>query len=1039
MKAPTPSQWAAIRAADRHVLVAAGAGTGKTTTVVGRILYLLGVPFDGTRHPSPVTLDRIAAITYTNAAAADLKRKLREELREAGLRDQAYEVDNARIGTIHGFCGDILRESALRSGRSPGFEVLEEGEGGALMAEAVRDALVTAVSEDDTPGLQELLSVHRQRDVEGFVRRLAEDADRLARMQRDAPLPIEEGALVRLAVRAREVLERRLDEQGAVDFDRMISWTRDLLRDDPAVRRRLQRRMHTLIVDEFQDVDPLQKEIAWLLGEPESGDDSATRLMLVGDPKQSIYRFRRADVTVWRSVQRAFAEDGLGVVVALQENFRSVAPILGFVDAAIGPVLDSPVDGAAPQDFEVGYQPVTAMPSTEGPADRAVELLLVPADEKGKLLTAEPRRQAEAAAIARRARELHAGGMAFRQMAALFAGMGSVEIYQSALEREGIRTYLLRGEGFYERREVLDLVLALRVVRDPGDDQALLGFLRSPFVALRDDTLLQLAWGGEGSCWARLRTDALAEPDRVALAIALIEEHAALRDRVPIHDLLASLLDRSGYLAQLALQGDEARQAIANVRKFLRLARQHEGAAVGDFLRTIAELRERKEREGDERLHGQHDDVMTLTTVHSAKGLEWDVVFWCDLERKPPNAGGRDSTLLIGRAGIALKDPDVEEKDEQPQAWRDILAAEGEESAAERKRLWYVAATRARQRLILGGVSAGGHEKGSPAEAIAGQLTLDATDGGVFSYVSREGTKFSGSVRLVTLVEEAPEVEVPDTWSEAPPGKVPAQVEPLDLPAGPARHSATSLMTYQRCPRRHWLRYVAGLKEPVVPRSGGDYLSALSRGQVIHEVLEQLEEDADVDALLDAAIGRWDDSAPPPESEPGQELRERLRAEVELISGHPEYRKVAEHPTARRELAFLELLGPDQHVEGKIDLAAREPDGLVLLDVKTAQKEKEEVAAIADHYGLQRDVYVLAAEAIGGEPVARFAFQFSRAEIQVSTPVTDALRAAGRKEVSAVLAAIGRGEAPLTAHPKECAWCGFKAAGWCAGVTGGSD
>ena len=1034
MRAPTPSQWAAIRAADRHLLVAAGAGTGKTTTVVGRILYLLGVPFDGGRHPSPVTLDRIAAITYTNAAAADLKRKLREELREAGLRDQAYEVENARIGTIHGFCGDILRESALRSGRSPDFEVLEEGEGGALLAEAVRDALVTAVGEDRTPGLQELLSVHRQRDVEGFVCRLAEDADRLARMQRDATLPLEEGALVRLAVRAREVLERRLDERGAVDFDRMISWTRDLLRDDPAVRRRLQRRLHTLIVDEFQDVDPLQKEIAWLLGEPEGGGSGTTRLMLVGDPKQSIYRFRRADVTVWRSVERAFEEGGLGEVVALKENFRSVAPILGFVDAAIGPVLDAPVDGAKRQDFEVEYQPVTAMPSTEGPADQAVEVLLVPADAKGKALDAKPRRQAEAAAVARRARELHEGGVAFREMAALFTGMGSVEVYQAALEQAGIRTYLLRGEGFYERREVLDLVLALRVARDPDDDQAMLGFLRSPFVALRDDTLLQLAWTGEGSCWSRLQTLASTEPDRVALAIALVGEHAALRDRVPIHDLLTSLLDRSGYVAQLALQGDEARQAIANVRKFLRLARQHEGAAVGDFLRMIAELRERKEREGDERLHGQQDDVMTLTTVHSAKGLEWDVVFWCDLERKPPNAGGRDSTLLIGREGIALKDPDVEKTDEQPQGWQDILAAEGAESAAERKRLWYVAATRARQRLILGGVSAEGHEKGSPAEAIAGQLTFSATDGSAFTYAGRDGSPFSGTVRLAPGVPEATAAEPPDVWAQRLPGALPAQLTPLDAPAGPARHSATSLMTYQRCPRRHWLRYVAGLKEPEVPRSGGDYLSALARGQVIHEVLEQLEEDADVDALLDAAIGRWDDSAPPPESEPGQDLRERLRTELELVADHPEYRTIAENPTARRELAFLHLLDPDQRVEGKIDLAAQLADGLVLLDVKTAQKGREEVAGIAGHYDLQRAVYVQAAEAIGGEPVERFAFQFSRAETQLSTPVTDALRALGRTQVSEALASIGRGEAPLTRHPKECGYCGFKRAGWCPGI-----
>src|SRR5690606_19859363 len=138
----TPSQREVVLAADRHVLVAAGAGTGKTTTVVARILYALGATVDGHRHPAPITLDDIAAITFTNASAADLRRKLREGLRDAGRRDLAWAVDGARIGTIHAFCGDLLREFALRSGRSPISRVLEEGEGAALAGEAVRDGLL---------------------------------------------------------------------------------------------------------------------------------------------------------------------------------------------------------------------------------------------------------------------------------------------------------------------------------------------------------------------------------------------------------------------------------------------------------------------------------------------------------------------------------------------------------------------------------------------------------------------------------------------------------------------------------------------------------------------------------------------------------------------------------------------------------------------------------------------------------------------------------------------------------------------------------
>ena len=147
-------------------------------------------------------MQEIGAITFTNAAAADLKRKLREELRAAGLGDIAYQVDNARIGTIHGFCGDILRESALRSGRNPGVKVLEEGEGSSLAGEAVRDALIAALEDGSVPGLERLLAERRQDEVEGWVVRLIGDRDRLARIAAVEGARPGRTALVGLAERA---------------------------------------------------------------------------------------------------------------------------------------------------------------------------------------------------------------------------------------------------------------------------------------------------------------------------------------------------------------------------------------------------------------------------------------------------------------------------------------------------------------------------------------------------------------------------------------------------------------------------------------------------------------------------------------------------------------------------------------------------------------------------------------------------------------------------------------------------------------------
>jgi len=263
---PTRHQLETIVSTDRHVLVAAGAGSGKTATVIQRLLYLLGVTVEGKTIAEPVPLDRLAAITFTLTAAAQLKRKLRDGLREAGKADLAWRVDTARIGTIHAFCGDILREFALRRNSSPGVEVLEEGEAAGIKDQAARDALVAAVEAKD-PGVGEMLAARQQDAVHAALVQLLDQGDRLRRIAR-SELPPDETALMTVALRALALLEQRLEDRGAVDFDRMLTWTRDLVRDDDYARRTLQRRIHTLIIDEFQDVDPVQWEIASLLGDP---------------------------------------------------------------------------------------------------------------------------------------------------------------------------------------------------------------------------------------------------------------------------------------------------------------------------------------------------------------------------------------------------------------------------------------------------------------------------------------------------------------------------------------------------------------------------------------------------------------------------------------------------------------------------------------------------------------------------------------------------------------------------------------------------
>lgn len=1038
-----PAQARAAHDVERHVLVEAGAGTGKTHCVVGRLLYVLGEEVVGRRIEESARLDLrdLAAITFTNVAAADLQRKLRDALRAAGRRPEVHRVDTARIGTIHSFCAGVLREFALELPRAPALEALDEAEAAASGADAATEALLAAVERRDLPGLEGLLAERRVDEIEGWVARLAGDADRLAHLSLDPGPSEHERVILELGRRALALVRHRLEQRAAIDFDAMIGLTRDLLRDRPDVCRVLQSRIRLLVIDEFQDVDPTQQEIAWLLGEPASGRRDTTRLMLVGDPKQSIFRFRRADVGVWTRVRRQF-EAGAGGLHRLTENYRSLRPILGFVDAVLGPELDQPVDPQQGQaDYEVPFQPLVPTAGNDTAAS-CVEVLALPPAQNGKARFGEAAREIEAPAVAARIAELVADGTPPGDVAILLSAWAPVGRYRAALAERGIASWTLRNEGYWERREVLDCVVALHVLLDPLDDLALFGFLRSPMVGVRDETLLALARAARPPYWHRLRSlwgpgdlpvDAGGhEPHLLAFGAGMIGRLGELRDRIPHDELLEALLDETGYLAHLRLLGDDGRQPEANVRKLLRKLRGWRHLTLREVLDDIAGLRERDQgtHEGDAPLSAR-DDAVTITSIHGAKGLEWPVVVWADLARGPSSP---DWNFVIGRDAIRLRSADAERPDDDPR-FVALRQAEALEGRAERKRLWYVAATRARERLIVAGVplgQAGARLAGTAAECVRRLVTLDVT--GV-RYRDHQGAEFQALVRMAALPEAtqataAPLPVLPVTVLARP-------RERLRVPAGRTRHSASELLTFSRCARKHWFAYVAGVREPPVDRTRAEFVDAVTRGQIVHDVLEHLREMDEIDGLLEDAIGRWDPDAPPPEAVEGGRYRELLRQEIESVAGHPAYRAVADLPGARRELGFVHLLGEGRELVGRIDLAAPREDGVVLLDVKTSGAASPGAARRrAEAYAPQRSAYVSAIEAVGGRPVVAFGFQFSRAGVQVAEVVTPELRARAAAQLGATLEAIEAGEWGLTASRTECWFCGYRRAGWCEGVRG---
>jgi ATP-dependent exoDNAse (exonuclease V) beta subunit len=960
----TQAQLKVITAEGVHLLVAAGAGTGKTTTVVQALCRQLGVAITANGEvvaaaPSPLSIEQVAAITYTNQAAADLKRKLRAALRAGGRANLAAEVDSARIGTIHSFCGDLLRDFALRAGARPSRRVLEDGEASVVSYEAAHNALSAAIEQHDIAGLDTLLSNRKLKKITEWVAKAAENSDRLAKWDAGrAALREHERALLDLAIRAGELRRAQLDREGVLDFEQMIIAARGLLRDAD-VRRAVQQRIRLLVLDEFQDVDPAQRDIAFLLGGVSATDSAPTRLILVGDPKQSIYRFRRADVTLWNEVERQF-EAGAGQVLPLNDNFRSKAAILGLVDFVVGKSLGAPVgDDGARRSFEVDYVPLVARAAgNEG--DRVVELLVVPAQPDGKPQKSGAVRLVEADGIAKRIGELHASGTPFGDIAILLAGWADVAAYESALTKAGIPSYLLRSEGLWEAREVIDCVLALRAIRDPGDDVALVGFLKSPFIGVRDDTLLALARAANGaSLHSALRTIEAERPllDR---ASQMLESLGALRDRLNVHDLLRRLIDESGFLASTALSVPGGAQCVANVRKLLRLAAAAPDQSLGAFLRDIAEQREREDRIAPERLYRERSDVVTITSIHSAKGLEWPVVCWCDMVRSiTPDT----DKFLLGRDAFSVRDESIVDEDGKVsdpahKALADQLVLE---QHAEALRLWYVASTRAKNRLILSGIplGAGGRDAMSPARAIREVFpTLSSAD--EVEYVSHDGAVYHAAVTTCAAVADAP---VPAENVAAGVG-LPLPPAPHRVPAGAARLSATQLMAFDHDPKQWRDRYVLRVSDSADTETGRVTARAIATGVIVHEILEKVGmDDVDVAELIEGAIASSDENGPEADSTAGLAYRQHIRARIEAATGSPTWKAIAEQPSARRELPFTRLLADGTVVSGVLDLVARTGNTVHILDVKTSDASGTELAA---RYAVQAAVYSDAVRAITG-------------------------------------------------------------------------
>ncbi|RMG42626.1 MAG: hypothetical protein D6718_13580, partial [Acidobacteria bacterium] len=793
-----------VREHGRSLACEAGAGTGKTTLLVERILR--GLAEGAFRAPE------LVAITFTRKAARELRERVRSriarEARESAggpvaerLRRARRELPLARICTIHAFCRRVLSQYAFEAGLDPGFQVVEEGLDRMYARELWQEWLAARLAEPDgLPALTELVGrgialadlwevarfalenpdlrpagepagsgdedalwtwlAERVRGFRGQVESALQEGaqDRLAGALRALDTEIER--LGRLPARARsrwlldrldggtvklpfvtgnigsgsnyrdrgvpariradwrrfreEAAERLLEVnaplvlRAASEIDAFRRWarerrrdrgllsqvdllyeTRKLLRNDAGVRRRLRREIRALMVDEHQDTDPLQVDIVESLAEGEGGPV----LFVVGDPKQSIYRFRRADVGCYqRQIARFESRGDLG---RIGTNFRSRPELLEAINRVGREIFDPgrwPRGQADWQDLEPC--PPDARPGgLAGPA-----LALLPIDETG---SADARAEAEARAVASvllAAREHEK--VPWREMAVLFRTASRARLLEDILDEAGVPYRQERSQHFYRRLEIAELVQVLESVADPWDATRAVAAMRSRLLAVTDEALFRHVRAG-GSLAPAERRDA-GDPD-VKRALERLAAWARRAREMSPPRLVEEILRESGYLLLLETLRD-GRRAAGNLAKLLDIARVHWREKGLDLPGLVREFRSRlgeEQAREPEAPEAEDEDRVTLLTIHGAKGLEWDLVALYDVaagsSRRTPAAcagvpaeGSPPETFEV-RLQKGFASPGFAEADERNR----------ELDRAERARLVYVALTRARCRVAI--------------------------------------------------------------------------------------------------------------------------------------------------------------------------------------------------------------------------------------------------------------------------------------------------------------------------------------------------
>lgn len=764
-------------------------------------------------------------------------------------------------------------------------------------------------------------------------------------------------------------LSARKQENNVLFNDDLDLLAIEHLQKNEALRQKYQERYKYIMVDEFQDTNERQRQLIYLL----CGNklDGKNNLFIVGDVKQSIYRFRHADVSVFNKVKEDIAQNA-GQNLGMKTNFRSTQSIVESCNTAFCQLMDLPKEEICLEHHEGA--------NTGG---AKICLLQVPYKSKDDDLGAkEDKWQKEAEAIAAYLQqELPKVEPQFRpgaSKAILLRAMTHCEILRQTLQGYGINCVVVKGKGFYEQQEVLDILNLMAALHNRYASLELAGALRSNYFGLDDATLTQLFWQTENDkpLWDVLQAVGSGElqlnlpPEQQALAMHAAERLRSMRQAaalMALPELFAQLWDELKPEFVLSQQ-ENGPSKLANVKKLRRLAQQYcqtKQASLAEWLQNVKDLRASSSKEPAATV--QADDALQIMTIHNSKGLEFDLVILPQLD-KSVKGDTASIKYLPGKEGeqglLGIKVPDKEMQLQNSGVYELAKARDSELEEEESRRLLYVAMTRAQKQLLMVGTVA----KEKLPEAVIALPSAKGWWQQLQAVYEADWEKQESSCPWVRLLRaDALSPAVAQQGEQQQLALEPLALAPLPAYAACGRtcFTASALQTYLHCQRQYYYQQVLAVPEleQTVAGEQAHELPASVTGSIVHKALE-LYNGYNAEAVFAVALEKFAPGAA------ATQAKSMFDAYIvsDLYKALPKKQK--------RELEFVQPLQQELAAEGVIDLLAfDEADNMIIVDYKTGTPPEPDEVKLGCAYQLA--LYKDAAEKLyPGKKVVRAELHF---------------------------------------------------------------